>query len=92
MAVPLNAKPPPNEAAWAIDAGDWAMVTSDSAEAPRVSSKSGPRRPRLTHSWPRGRPVRRQRRDPKAEDLAWLYTSGTTGKPEAREAGRGVSV
>jgi len=87
VAVPVNAKLHPREAAWILDnAGARLCLVSDDlggslAEAApdvRLVSVDDPAWRALTGAEPLARPVPRD-----DQDLAWLfYTSGTTGRPK----------
>ncbi|WP_407495940.1 class I adenylate-forming enzyme family protein [Pseudooceanicola sp. MF1-13] len=88
VAVPINAKLHPKEAAWIIDhSGATRVITDDSLGAElspllpdgvATVSVDGPTFARMRQAAPMARPAQMD-----AEDLLWLfYTSGTTGKPK----------
>ncbi len=80
VAVPVNAKLHPREAAWILsDAGATSCFASDAQKVPgaiTVASVDGPPAPLAAKA---------------AADLAWLfYTSGTTGKPKGVQITHGM--
>ncbi len=80
VAVPVNAKLHPREAAWILsNAGATSCFASDAREVPgaiTVASVDGPPAPLAAKA---------------AADLAWLfYTSGTTGKPKGVQITHGM--
>ncbi len=89
VAVPINAKLHPREAAWIIaDSGAKVVFADDKhlqeladlmdAAAPRLIDPNGPALDVMRQTDPLPRPVAMA-----ADDMLWLfYTSGTTGKPK----------